>query len=48
MSRQTTVGRFGFEKSISFRTSVMETKVTEARFIRRISAVSNIRQQIMR
>ena len=28
MSRQTTLGRFGFEKSISHRTSVMETKVT--------------------
>ena len=29
MSRQTTLGRFGFEKSISHRTSVMETKVTD-------------------
>ena len=29
MSRQTTLGRFGFEKSISHRTSVMEIKVTD-------------------
>ena len=29
MSRQTTLGRFGFEKSISHRTSVVETKVTD-------------------
>ena len=29
MSRQTTLGRFGFEKNISHRTSVMETKVTD-------------------
>ena len=29
MSRQTTLGRFGFAKSISHRTSVMETKVTD-------------------
>ena len=29
MSRQTTLGRFGFEKSISHRTSVLETKVTD-------------------
>ena len=29
MSRQTTLGRFGFEKSISHRTSVTETKVTD-------------------
>ena len=28
MSRQTTLGRFGFE-NISHRTSVMETKVTD-------------------
>ena len=29
MSRQTTLGRFGFEKSISHRTNVLETKVTD-------------------
>ena len=29
MSRQTTLGRFGFEKSISQRNSVMETKVLD-------------------
>ena len=29
MSRQTTLSRFGLEKSISHRTSVMETKVTD-------------------
>ena len=29
MLRQTTLGRFGFEKSISHRTSVMETKETD-------------------
>ena len=29
MSRQTTLGHFGFEKSISHRTSVLETKVTD-------------------
>ena len=29
MSRQTTLGRFGFEKSISHRTSVLETIVTD-------------------
>ena len=29
MSRQTTLGRFGFEKSISHRTSLLETKVTD-------------------
>ena len=29
MSRQTTLGRFGFEKNISNRNSVMETKVTD-------------------
>ena len=29
MSRQTTLGRFGFDKSISHRTSVLETKVTD-------------------
>ena len=29
MSRQATLGRFGFEKSISHRTSVLETKVTD-------------------
>ena len=29
MSRQTTLGRFGFEKSILHRTSVLETKVTD-------------------
>ena len=29
MSRQTTLGRFGFEKSIPHRTSVLETKVTD-------------------
>ena len=28
-SRQTTLGRFGFEKSISHRTSELETKVTD-------------------
>ena len=29
MSRQTTLGRFGFEKSISHRNSVMETNVPD-------------------
>ena len=29
MSRQTTLGRFGFEKSISQKNSVMETKVLD-------------------
>ena len=29
MSRQTTLGRFGFEKSILQRNSVMETKVLD-------------------
>ena len=29
MSRQTTLGRFGFKKSISHRNSVMETKVPD-------------------
>ena len=29
MSRRTTLGRFGFEKSIPHRTSMMETKVTD-------------------
>ena len=29
MSRQTTLGRFGFEKGISQRNSVMETKVLD-------------------
>ena len=29
MSRQTTLGRFGFEKSISQRNSVMETKAID-------------------
>ena len=29
MSRQTTLGRFGFEKSISQRNSVMEMKVLD-------------------
>ena len=29
MSCQTTLGRFGFEKSISHRTSVLETKVAD-------------------
>ena len=29
MSRQTTLGRFGFEESISQRNSVMETKVLD-------------------
>ena len=29
MSRQTTLGRFGFEKSISQRNSVMETKILD-------------------
>ena len=29
MSRQATLGRVGFEKSISHRTSVMETKVND-------------------
>ena len=29
MSRQTTLGRFGFEKSISQGNSVMETKVLD-------------------
>ena len=32
MSRQTTLGRFGFEKSISHRNSVMETKVPDLVF----------------